>query len=135
MNTAARPQPWMHQHEQLVADVSTYIDVSVISSEAAGILLALATFWGVVLFNRLWQSSLRSDAAEAIAAAEARGLRLRAPGLGPSVAAVGSIGSAPVEVRWVGGWRGARTVVRQGARRQTVPLVRTADELGQLLAP
>lgn len=133
MRPGARPRPWMHQTEHLVSDVSTYIDETVLNAELSGILLLVATLWAVVLFNRLWQASLRRDAAEAIAAAQERGLELESPGVRAQLAAVGSVGSERVRVVWRGGWLGARTILRRGSRRQRMPLVRTAAELEALL--
>lgn len=134
MRPGARPRPWMHQTEHLVSDVSTYIDETVLNAELSGILLALATLWAVVLFNRLWQASLRRDAEEAIAAAQERGLQLEPPGLRAQLAAVGNVGSEPVRVVWRGGWLGARTILRCGSDRQRLPLLRTAAELEAALA-
>ena len=134
MSPGARPAPWMHSREPIIADVSTWIDVSVLNAELSGVLLLLAALWGLVLFNRLWQHSLGRDAAEAIASARTLGLAVGPAPLRARWVASGNIGSQPVELSWRGGIWGAHSVVRLGGRSQNIPLVRTTDQLNAALS-
>jgi hypothetical protein len=95
----------------------------------AGVLLVIAGAWAMVIFNRLWQGSLAADAAEALTAAQARGLAVRPAGLRARLVAEGQVGSARVRVLWLGGVWGPRSVVEIGDRVRRRPLIRTAEEL------
>ncbi len=119
--------------DPLDASPETYIDYSVMNSLMSGLLLALAACWAMVVFNRLWQGSLRRDAHEAIQAAERRGWTIHPAGLRARVVADGSVGSERIRVEWRGGWRGPHTVVMQGDRFQRTQLVTNADELDSLI--
>jgi hypothetical protein len=124
-----RPQPWIGELEPIDDDVGTWVDLSVANSVLAGVLLVIAGAWAMVIFNRLWQGSLAADAAEALTAAQARGLAVRPAGLRARLVAEGQVGSARVRVLWLGGVWGPRSVVEIGDRVRRRPLIRTAEEL------
>ncbi len=112
---------------------SSYVDFSVVNSVLAGLLILVLALWAKYLLNRLWQVSLRADAASAICGAEARGLQLQGDGVKARVVAVGARGSEPVRVEWRGGWRGAHTVLFRGDQVVWSTFVRTESELMRLL--
>ncbi len=129
MTAPDRPQPWIGELEPIDDDVGTWVDLSVANSVLAGVLLVIAGAWAMVIFNRLWQGSLAAGAAEALTAAQARGLAVRPAGLRARLVAEGQVGSARVRVLWLGGVWGPRSVVEIGDRVRRRPLIRTAEEL------
>lgn len=115
--------------EPISMSPASYIDFSVTNSILSGLLLAVLAAWAMVVFNRLWQSSLRMDAADAIAGAAAGGLEVMPDGLRARVVAEGSIGSERVRVEWRGGWQGSETLILRGDSLQRMALVNSASEL------
>ena len=108
---------------------STYVDVTVVNSALAGLILLVGMIWAVYAFHRLWQGSLAEDAAAGIDAAEASGLVLQPAGFGPQLLAEGEVDGERVQVVWRGGVLGARSVVRRGRRSQRLPLIADAAAL------
>jgi hypothetical protein len=119
--------------EPISMSPASYIDYSVTNSILSGLLLAVLAAWAMVVFNRLWQSSIRVDAADAIAGASAGGLEVLPDGLRARVVAEGSVGSERVRVEWRGGWQGSETLILRGDSCQRMALVASASELRQHL--
>ncbi len=118
----------------LTAAYSTYIDVTVLNSILAGLLILVGALWAFIAFQRLWQQSLGEEARSAIAAAEALGLQRQRPGYGPRVEVRGQLGGQAARLSWVGGIGGPRTVLEVGGRRQRLPFVADAGQLSAALA-
>lgn len=129
------PLPAIYALAPIEANASTYIDESVISSALSGVLILLGAVWGWVLFNRLWHRTLAQLAAPAIAAAAAKGLRLRPPGRAARLVAEGNLGSQWVRVEWRGGPFGERSKVYMGDLVEDLPLICTPDALEHALRP
>lgn len=127
--------PALHNPEPISAALRTYIDVTILSSALSGLIILALALYGWAWFNRLWHGSLRALAGPALAAAEARGLRLRPPGLRARLVAVGNIGSQSVRVEWIGGARGERSRVYLGDLVEDLPLITTDEALTAALRP
>ena len=118
----------------LSAAYSTYIDVTVLNSILAGLLVLVGAVWAYIAFQRLWQHSLGREAQDAIAAAEGLGLRRQPAGYGPRVELRGDLDGRPARVTWLGGIRGPRTLLVVGDRRQRLPFVADGGTLRAALA-
>jgi hypothetical protein len=129
------PLPAVYTVAPIEGNASSYIDESVVSSGLSGVLILLGAVWGWVLFNRLWHRTLAALAAPAIAAAEAKGLRLRAPGRLARLVAEGNFGSQWVRVEWRGGPFGERSKVYMGDLVESLPLICTPEALEHALRP
>ena len=123
MSAPRAPMLHLEEVEPIDASPATYVDYSVVNSIMSGVLVAIAAGWAMVVFNRLWQRSLRDDAGAAIQAAQELGFRVHPGGLRARVVAEGSVGSEPVRVEWRGGWRGPHTVMMRGDQFHRVDLV------------
>ena len=80
-----------------------------LNSALSGFLILIGSIWGVYLFNRLWQQSLRARASGAIEAAAVRGLVIAEPGLSARVVAQGMLDGRQVRLEWRGGFLGPRS--------------------------
>jgi hypothetical protein len=119
----------LEELEPIAPTPDSYIDYSVTNSILSGLILAVLAGWAMVMFNRLWQHTLRRDAAVALEHAIARGLTVFPDGLMARIVAEGAIGSELVRLEWRGGWRGAHTVMWRGDRFHRLPLVTSTAEL------
>lgn len=133
MSAPRNPMMHLEEVEPVVPVPSSYIDYSVTNSILSGVLLAVMAGWAMVVFNRLWQGTLRSDAAEALEHARTRGLTVLPSGLRARVVAEGAVGSERVRLEWRGGWRGPHTVIQRGDRFRYLDLLTTADDLDSAL--
>ncbi|MEL6347709.1 MAG: hypothetical protein AAFV53_31680 [Myxococcota bacterium] len=100
-----------------------------LNSALTGFIVALISLWAVYFFHRLWQQSLREDAADAIAAARDLGLSPWGSTYWPRVVLEGSLDGRAVRVEWRGGVLGARSRVTIDGQTQHLPLVVTAEAL------
>jgi len=134
---SAPRSPMLHLDEVVPLDDSpaTYIDYSVVNSVMSGVLVGIAAAWAMVVFNRLWQRSLQTEASGAIEAARERGFKVQTEGLRARVVADGAVGSEPVRVEWRGGWRGPHTVLVRGDTFERTALVTDAAGLDALVHP
>jgi len=124
---------YLEEVEPIDDSPATYIDYSVMNSLLSGLLVAMAAGWAMVVFNRLWQRTLRRDAHDAIEAAKTRGWTVHPDGLRARVVADGALGSKPLRVEWRGGWRGPHTVVMHGDLWQRTDLITDAAALDALV--
>ena len=85
--------------------------------------------WGLYLFNRIWQQSLRERAGGAIDAAALRGLVLAEPGVFARLVATGVINGRPVQLEWRGGFMGARSRLVVDGQGRWGALIADADAL------
>jgi hypothetical protein len=123
----------IEEGQALTHHFSTYVDVTMVNSALAALLVLVGAVWGLYLMHRLWQTSLAEESAGALDAAAALGLVVHPPGFTPRLVATGDLGGQPVRVEWRGGVLGARTRVRVGGYRQTLPLVTDAEGLAAAL--
>ncbi|MBL8617266.1 MAG: hypothetical protein JNM72_16775 [Deltaproteobacteria bacterium] len=135
MMRAPLPLPALHNPEPLSAALRTYIDVTILSSALSGLIILALGLYGWAWFNRLWHGTLRDLAAPAMAAAEARGLRLRPPGLRARLVAEGNLGSQSVRIEWRGGAFGEQSRVYLGDLVDDLPLICSAEALDAALRP
>ena len=105
-----------------------------VSGALAGVLLLVFGFWAGYAVARLWQISLYEEAEPAIAAARARGLRVRSPGFASRIVCEGVLDGDKVRVEWRGGVLGARTIVVRGKKRARRDFVRDGAALEEALA-
>lgn len=117
----------------IVGRSAEWVDLTILNGILTGVLLLIAGLWGWVLFNRLWQSSLRADAAAGVQAAQDLGLVLRPPGVRARLVARGQVDGREVRIEWRGGVRGARSVVFLADTRTTVPLIDSPQVLHRVL--
>ena len=129
------PLPAIYTVAPIEGRASTYIDESVISAALSGLLIAVLALWGWILFNRLWHRTLAELAAPAIAAAQAKGLRLRPPGRRARLVVEGNLGSQWARVEWRGGAFGERSKVFLGDMVDDLPLICTPEALEHALRP
>jgi hypothetical protein len=127
--------PALHTPEPISAALRTYIDVTILSSALSGLIILAIGLYGWAWFNRLWHGTLRELAAPAIAAAAARGLRLRPPGVRARIVAEGNLGSQSVRVEWRGGAFGEQSRVYLCDLVDELPLICTPEELEAALRP
>ncbi len=113
--------------------IDTWVDLSVLNAVLAGVLILLAAVWALVVFNRLWQLWLSTQAADGIGAAQAQGLVLQPMGLRARVIASGVVAGRSVRVEWRGGVTGPHTRVVQGGAKRRLPLVTDAAQLAAAL--
>jgi|GEM_PF-1847372 len=134
MSAPRLPMLHLEELDPITPTPDSYIDYSVMNSVLAGLLVAVAACWAMVLFNRLWQHTLRERAADALAHARERGLTVHPGGLRARIVAEGSVGSERVRLEWRGGWRGPHMVLLRGDRIGRHPFAASAADLDQLLA-
>lgn len=108
---------------------STYIDITVMNSVLAGLVVLVAALWALYVFSRLWQQSLLDDAREALQAAPELGLAVAPLRTGPKVVASGQVGGRAVRVEWRGGIWGAHSVVVAGGHKTVHPLLADSGSL------
>ena len=123
----------IEEGQALTHHFSTYVDVTMVNSALAALLVLVGAVWALYLLHRLWQTSLAEEAAGALDEAVARGLVLHPPGFSPRLVVTGEVGGQPARLEWRGGVWGARTRVRVGSRRETVPLITDAAGLAAAL--
>ena len=134
--TAPR-QPMLHlqEVEPISASPASYVDYSVANSLLSGLIIAVLTGWAMVMFNRLWQNTLRRRASAALAHAQARGFTVHPDGVRARVVAVGSSGSERVRLEWRGGVGGLHVNLFRGDEFQTLPFIEDANGLDAALQP
>jgi hypothetical protein len=129
------PMLALEEVDPILATPASYVDYSVSNSLLSGILIAVLAGWAMVMFNRLWQATLRQDAADALAHAQARGLTIHPDGLRARVVAEGSVGSERIRIEWCGGWRGPHVTMLRGDRFVRMPFIESAAALDAVLEP
>lgn len=134
MSAPRQPMMYLEEVEPIAPTAATYIDYSVTNSILSGLLVAVLAGWAMVVFNRLWQTTLRERAQEAIDHAASRGLALQPAGLRARLVARGAIGSEQVQVEWRGGWRGPHVLLTRGDERSLLPFAADAGAIDALLA-
>ncbi|HCH62165.1 MAG: hypothetical protein CL927_18695 [Deltaproteobacteria bacterium] len=123
MNAPRQPMMYLQENAPITASPESYIDYSVTNSLLSGLLIAVLAAWAMVMFNRLWQSTLRSRAAPALAHAQTRGMTVHPDGTRARVVAEGSIGSEPIRIEWRGGVTGLHVILLLGDRILRLPFI------------
>lgn len=133
MSAPRKPMMALYELDPITASPESYIDYSVSNSLLSGLLIAVLAGWAVVMFNRLWQTTLRNRAAPALAHARKRGFRVRPDGTRARVVAVGAIGSEPVRIEWRGGVTGLHVFLLRGDQVRRLPFIEDAMALDAVL--
>ena len=102
-------------------------------SALGGFVVLVLAVMAKYVMNRLWQKTLMTSAADALAAAETFGLQVQRPGYGPVIRAKGEILGRRVSIEWRGGVRGETSRYRDGHRKEVIPLIRTQLDLQRVL--
>ena len=105
-----------------------------LNSALAGFLILFGAIWSLYLFNRLWQHSLRQQAAGAIEAAQARGLTVEVPGMAPRLVAEGTLSGTAVRIEWRGGPLGMRSRLLIGGQGSWGDFIGDAPSLEEALS-
>lgn len=113
--------------------MNTWVDLTIINSVMAGLLLMVGGLWAWYAMTRLHQLWLAEQAEAALDAAELQGLVLAPTGLRARLVATGRLASGAVRVEWRTGLLGPRTIVWRGGRPRRYELLRTADQLDRAL--
>ena len=103
-------------------------------SALGGFVVLVLAVMAKYVMNRLWQKTLMTSAADALAAAETFGLRVQRPGYGPVIRAKGEISGRRVCIEWRGGVRGETSRYRDDHRKEVIPLIRTQVDLQRVLS-
>lgn len=109
------------------------MDVTVINSVLAGLLLVVAAPWAWYMLGRLQQGWLLEECATALDRAAALGLALRPTGFRARLVALGEVDGRPVRLEWRTGVLGPRCRLRQGDAAQPLPLLRSSAEVDAAL--
>lgn len=133
MSAPRKPMMALHELDPITASPESYIDYSVSNSLLSGFLIALLAAWAWVMFNRLWQATLRSRAAAALAHARMRGFQVKPDGTRARVVAVGAIGSEPVRIEWRGGVTGLHVFLIRQDQVRRLPFIEDPGVLDTVL--
>ena len=123
----------LQEVEPISASPASYVDYSVTNSLLSGLIIAVLTGWAMVMFNRLWQRTLRRRASAALNHARARGFTVHPDGVRARVVAVGSSGSQRVRLEWRGGVGGLHVTMFRGDEFQQLPFIEDANALDEAL--
>lgn len=116
-----------------IEGIAGYVDSTTVQGVLSGVFVAAGAFALFYGFNRLWQRSLASDAADAIAGAEALGLVISPLGFRAHIEAAGVLEGVSVRIRWKGGVGGEQTLLWLNGSRMSVDFVQSAAQLHAVL--
>jgi hypothetical protein len=123
----------LQEVEPISASPASYVDYSVANSLLSGVIIAVLTGWAMVMFNRLWQRTLRRRASAALAHAREKGFTVHPDGLRARVVAVGHRGSERIRLEWKGGVGGLHVTMLRGDTFRQLPFIEDASALDAAL--
>lgn len=123
MSAPRKPMMALYELDSITASPESYVDYSVSNSLLSGFLIAVLAAWALVMFNRLWQATLRSRASAALKHARSLGFRVKPDGMRARVVAVGAIGSEPVRIEWRGGVTGLHVCLIRRDQVRRLPFI------------